>query len=589
MVRKVRPPHPITGGAGPTVLTYDIRAPISAGEEWKFFQSADRDFQFSQADFKTHVLWVDFSTFSNHAASGTETVKLELIFEDALGSGVKLGNNWNTRSNPTFNGTRSNQVKPRRAVLATDGSGEIEIDPLTQLPVVRDVLDGNLPNQHHVRANLNYVNLPSPLLFSNGVEEDDDNPNDADGDQKILNTLFHQQAVIRLEDYQRFNFEVEWKTENPDISGDANWRSLKSVGGLGAGTTLTDPGNQDTLAVTEPLRNITNISLQAARRDIDGAETGILPSIVRSSANINTNQTSTNGVPDEQATANQQMGLGHFKVQVYHRGDLNRDGQVTLEDLTASPLLANFGLSEVEDNSIAIGSPTREVSWVDGDAVNSGRITVADALAGVLTGLPGTAPTGPELAYNGTTGNLQILANGATLSGFSLVTSGTNQFVLGNYANPNPNPASALQTVENFELSWLNLTTAGVPAGGNLSGTINLGNVLPSGLSDTEFETFFSEAVFNVGGALSKANSFFASPTTPGDFDGNNAIDGADFLLWQREFGGSLDAAAFASWEAGFGTAAASFAAQGVPEPTTGILALAMSGLLLGSARRRNR
>jgi len=70
---------------------------------------------------------------------------------------------------------------------------------------------------------------------------------------------------------------------------------------------------------------------------------------------------------------------------------------------------------------------------------------------------------------------------------------------------------------------------------------------------------------------------------TPGDFDSDEDVDGADFLLWQRDMGvGNL-----ADWEANFGTVAAVGAASAVPEPTTIALALFAGCGLLCTQRKR--
>ena len=70
------------------------------------------------------------------------------------------------------------------------------------------------------------------------------------------------------------------------------------------------------------------------------------------------------------------------------------------------------------------------------------------------------------------------------------------------------------------------------------------------------------------------------------DFNNDNIVDGADFLIWQRNFGvgatlpqgdandsGGVDAADLAIWKAKFGTVGSIAAVAAVPEPAAGILA----------------
>ena len=70
------------------------------------------------------------------------------------------------------------------------------------------------------------------------------------------------------------------------------------------------------------------------------------------------------------------------------------------------------------------------------------------------------------------------------------------------------------------------------------------------------------------------------------DFNNDNIVDGADFLIWQRNFGvgatlpqgdangsGGVDAADLAIWKAKFGTVGSVAAVAAVPEPATVVLA----------------
>jgi hypothetical protein len=86
--------------------------------------------------------------------------------------------------------------------------------------------------------------------------------------------------------------------------------------------------------------------------------------------------------------------------------------------------------------------------------------------------------------------------------------------------------------------------------------------------------------------ALHPSQFLFAPPSAPGDFNGDDIVDGADFLEWQRGFGSQYDETSLAEWKANFGAGGGAIAA--VPEPA----ALALAGIALcGSAaiRRRRR
>lgn len=70
-----------------------------------------------------------------------------------------------------------------------------------------------------------------------------------------------------------------------------------------------------------------------------------------------------------------------------------------------------------------------------------------------------------------------------------------------------------------------------------------------------------------------------------GDFDGDGDVDGRDFLVWQRGFDQTYDAADLADWESNFGAGASTGAnASGVPEPAGWLLIL--TGLAAGCRMR---
>ncbi|HEX6963031.1 MAG TPA: PEP-CTERM sorting domain-containing protein [Lacipirellula sp.] len=69
---------------------------------------------------------------------------------------------------------------------------------------------------------------------------------------------------------------------------------------------------------------------------------------------------------------------------------------------------------------------------------------------------------------------------------------------------------------------------------------------------------------------------------SPGDFDLDEDVDGADLLLWQRGLGGDFDANDLADWQANFGAGPSAIAA--IPEPST-IALVAIASLAV--VRRR--
>lgn len=94
------------------------------------------------------------------------------------------------------------------------------------------------------------------------------------------------------------------------------------------------------------------------------------------------------------------------------------------------------------------------------------------------------------------------------------------------------------------------------------------------------------------------AREINATASLPGDFDGNQRVDGADFLAWQRSFGsttnlaadgslnGTVDADDFAIWKQNFGrTWPAAGGVTAIPEPATAAL-LAWSVLALRLRQR---
>jgi hypothetical protein len=78
----------------------------------------------------------------------------------------------------------------------------------------------------------------------------------------------------------------------------------------------------------------------------------------------------------------------------------------------------------------------------------------------------------------------------------------------------------------------------------------------------------------NPGWTITPSFKQVLEPNLPGDFNGDDVVDGHDFLLWQRDLSiGELE-----DWRAHFGESAGNATAMGVPEPSAYILLAA--GLL---------
>jgi hypothetical protein len=87
----------------------------------------------------------------------------------------------------------------------------------------------------------------------------------------------------------------------------------------------------------------------------------------------------------------------------------------------------------------------------------------------------------------------------------------------------------------------------------------------------------------------------------PGDFNGSGAVDGADFVLWQKSLGAAdegvlngngngtngVDAGDLTLWKSNFGMAQFA-AASAVPEPQSLALLVAEIGVLFCRRRRQS-
>ncbi|QDS98185.1 hypothetical protein [Adhaeretor mobilis] len=75
---------------------------------------------------------------------------------------------------------------------------------------------------------------------------------------------------------------------------------------------------------------------------------------------------------------------------------------------------------------------------------------------------------------------------------------------------------------------------------------------------------------------LETAPAVIIDPVVPGDFDDDDDVDGADFLVWQRDLG---DESSLSTWQTNYGSGVGlSVAASAVPEPSSFVL-LILTGL----------
>ncbi len=93
---------------------------------------------------------------------------------------------------------------------------------------------------------------------------------------------------------------------------------------------------------------------------------------------------------------------------------------------------------------------------------------------------------------------------------------------------------------------------------------------------DGNADTFFDELC--VGFTYADVAPIAPPAGLDGDFDGDNDVDGADFLVWQRDLGdaGNLD-----DWNVNFGATAAAATIAAVPEPASLLLASAMAMMVV--------
>ena len=150
---------------------------------------------------------------------------------------------------------------------------------------------------------------------------------------------------------------------------------------------------------------------------------------------------------------------------------------------------------------------------------------------------------------------------------------------------------------------WHNLSIDYDPATGEVvakfdSQTFNFDGVVD--MAGTFYVGYREDLLGNFATARPPTYDIALAATENADFNNDDVVDGADFLLWQRNFGGAgglpqgdadgngqINAADLTIWKAQFGTSPTVAATSAVPEPASWILAVSM-GWYLTSRRLKS-
>ncbi|MBA4105021.1 MAG: hypothetical protein C0485_04625 [Pirellula sp.] len=290
----------------------------------------------------------------------------------------------------------------------------------------------------------------------------------------------------------------------------------------------------------------------------------------------------------------------------------------------AGPTTINFGtLVATGGNAIPNGSPVAFSTRSDWGGNNGGltstfntailRIDASETI-GSLSG--GNAVRG-VVNINGAA--VELTTGNATSSTFDGVISGTGSLRKvgsGTFTMSGANTYAGDTRVEGGVLSTSTLSLADAADVFLSTGSMFNLNFAGSDVIDSLFINGVSQAVGTwgaIGSGAANTTSLLtgtgllqvstsAVPANNADFNGDNTVDGADFLIWQRGFGltgqpnkstgdangdGNVNGLDLDLWKTKFGGAPAAAAVGAVPEPAS--MAMAAVALVAGFAAARRR
>jgi hypothetical protein len=151
---------------------------------------------------------------------------------------------------------------------------------------------------------------------------------------------------------------------------------------------------------------------------------------------------------------------------------------------------------------------------------------------------------------------------------------------------------STIEFDEDIPVSLGGTLNLGFAAGVNLS--LQIGRTFDlfnwTGVNPTGTFTVDSPYVWDVSNLYTTGEvKFLAAAGLPGDFNNDNSVDSADYVVWRKGLGtASYSQTAYNVWRSHFGLTNGNghSVSTGVPEPATGILTF-IAGMLVTCFRRR--